>query len=128
MSATVRTGSCLCGAVRFEARGEPKFVSNCHCESCRRAASAPSLTWAGFSNAQVDMKGAALREYSSSPGVVRSFCANCGSSISYRGERWPGEIHLAVCAFDDAAAMAPTSDHLSEEKLPWSALLATTPH
>jgi hypothetical protein len=123
VSEKVCTGHCLCGAVRFETRGEPKFISNCHCETCRRASSAPSLTWAGFLDAQVDIKGASLREYSSSPGVVRSFCGACGSPISYRGDRWPGETHLAVCAFDDAAAMAPASDHLAEEKLPWSALL-----
>jgi hypothetical protein len=72
---------------------------------------------------QVTLNGAALREYSSSPGVVRSFCGTCGSPISYRGARWPGEIHLTVCAFDDAAALAPASDHLAEEKLPWAALL-----
>lgn len=123
MTEIVRGGRCLCGAVRFEARGAPKFISNCHCESCRRAASAPSLTWAGFLDAQVAINGGGLREYSSSPGVVRSFCGTCGSPISYRGARWPGEIHLAVCAFDEPASMAPTSDHLAQEKLPWAALL-----
>lgn len=118
-----RTGHCLCRAVKFTARGEPRFISNCHCESCRRASSAPSLTWAGFLDAQVAISGEALREFPSSPGVIRSFCGRCGSPIAFRGERWPGETHLTVCAFDAPETMAPTSDHLAEEKLPWAALL-----
>ncbi len=122
--ACVRTGHCLCGAVTFAARGEPKFISNCHCESCRRAASAPSLTWAGFLDSQVELGGDALRKYSSSPGVIRGFCGACGSPISFQGERWAGETHLAVCAFDAPEQMAPSIDHLVEEKLPWAALLA----
>jgi hypothetical protein len=124
MAEAIRKGRCLCGAVTFQTRGEPRFISNCHCESCRRAASAPSLAWAGFLDAQVENSGESLRAYQSSPGVSRSFCGQCGSPISYTGARWPGEIHLTVCAFESAGEMPPTSDHLSQEKLPWAALLA----
>ena len=121
-----RTGRCLCGSVRFVTTGAPRFISNCHCESCRRAASAPSLTWAGFSDAQVSISGDTLRAFASSPGVTRSFCSRCGSPIAFRGERWAGETHLPVCAFDAPEAMAPTSDYFVAEKLPWAALLGAT--
>ena len=30
------TGSCLCGAVRYEVGGELRDVIYCHCEKCRR--------------------------------------------------------------------------------------------
>ncbi len=119
----IRSGRCLCGAVRFETRGEPRFVSNCHCESCRRASSAPSVTWAGFSDDQVRFSGETMIAYASSPGATRSFCGRCGSPLAFKGDRWPGEIHLTVCALDDAASMPPQSDHFENEKLPWSALL-----
>jgi hypothetical protein len=119
----VRTGRCFCGGVRFETRGAPKFISNCHCETCRRMSSAPSVTWAGFRDEQVSLSGDALAAYASSPGVQRFFCRNCGAQIAFRGEEWAGETHLTVCSFEDAAAMAPTSDHFAEEKLPWAALL-----
>jgi hypothetical protein len=34
------TGGCLCGAVRYEARGTPFHPTVCHCSICRRAAGA----------------------------------------------------------------------------------------
>jgi hypothetical protein len=43
-------GRCLCGAVRFEARGRPKGVFWCHCNSCRRHSGAPVSVFVGFEN------------------------------------------------------------------------------
>ncbi len=38
MSETKRiTGGCLCGALRYEAEGEPHFAGYCCCADCRKA-------------------------------------------------------------------------------------------
>ena len=37
MTQTTLSGSCLCGAVRYEATGEPKRFVHCHCSRCRKA-------------------------------------------------------------------------------------------
>lgn len=34
-------GSCLCGAVQLEVRGDPRFTGYCHCEDCRAWLGAP---------------------------------------------------------------------------------------
>jgi hypothetical protein len=34
---SITEGSCLCGAVAYEATGEPLFMQHCHCLRCRRA-------------------------------------------------------------------------------------------
>jgi hypothetical protein len=123
MNSEKRTGHCLCGAVTFETRGAPRFVSNCHCETCRRASSAPSVAWAGFNDDQVTLSGDALTAFASSADVKRFFCGACGSPIAFRGEKWPGETHVPVCAFDAPGELVPTSDHFADEKLPWAPLL-----
>ena len=46
-------GGCMCGAVRYEASGEPTAVIHCHCLSCRRHAGALVVTLAGFRQDQV---------------------------------------------------------------------------
>src|SRR3954469_14562944 len=101
-------GGCLCSAVRFVVDGAPKWTSYCHCASCRRHTGAPVSAYAGFEAVKVRFTRGTPTLYVSSPGVKRGFCARCGSTLSYEGERWPGELHLHVGAFDDPAALAPT--------------------
>jgi hypothetical protein len=128
-----RTGRCFCGKVRFVARGAPKWVAHCHCESCRRATSAAFATYAGYQAGAVAWQGEALGVFPSSPGVVRQFCRNCGSPMSFAGERWPGEIHLFVPSFDKPAEFSPTIHVHAGEQLAWLHLgdglprYATTP-
>ena len=47
------TGGCLCGSVRYEARGAPLTVAYCHCLSCRRHTGAPLVVWVAFESDRV---------------------------------------------------------------------------
>ncbi len=118
----VRQGRCLCGQVRFAARGDPRWVAHCHCESCRRATSAGFATYVGYAAADVAWTAAPPRAYVSSPGVTRRFCPRCGSPMSFEGVRWPGEIHLFAASFDEPAQFAPQVHVYAGEQLPWVCL------
>ena len=112
-------GGCMCGAVRFIASGPPKWTAYSHCQSCRKQTGAPVSAYAGFEREQVRFTKGEPQVYASSAGVERGFCSHCGSSIAYRGERWPSEIHLLVGAFDDPAPFAPQGHAFAGERLSW---------
>ena len=112
-------GSCLCGAVRFVATGQPESVVWCHCESCRKHSGAPVSVFVAFKrNAYVVTEGQ-ITKFNSSPGRWRGFCARCGSTLTCESEHLPNETHFHVGAFRDAAQIQPTRHIFPEERLPW---------
>ena len=119
MSDERHAGGCLCGAVRFEVAGPPKWTGFCHCTSCRRHTGAPVSAFAGYERENVAITGEDFTRYASSAGVQRGFCSRCGSTLSYEGERWPSEFHVHVGAFDDPEAFPPKGEGFAEERLSW---------
>ncbi len=75
------TGSCLCGAVRYEIEGPLPAPSACHCAQCRRQHGALGV----YTLAPTDrykIKGDRnIVWYESSPGIRRGFCRICGSKL-----------------------------------------------
>jgi hypothetical protein len=120
------SGGCLCGAVRFSLAAEPLWSAYCQCESCRRTTASPVAAFVGFEEGGVQFLGA-RRIFCSSPGVERSHCASCGTPISYRSARWPGEIHLYTATLDDPAAYPPAFHSHWAEKLSWLVISDTLP-
>lgn len=113
------TGHCLCGATRYEASIAPIWQTHCHCESCRRATGAAFASFFGFTDGNWRWCGAAPATYQSSPDVWRDFCATCGTPMTYRSDRFPGETHFYAGTLDDPSAYAPTEHVHSAEMLPW---------
>jgi hypothetical protein len=116
-------GRCLCGAVAYRAEGAPKWIANCHCDSCRRATGAPLTTYAGFAAERFALVAGEPVRFHSSPGVTRTFCGQCGSPLTYEGARWPGEVHVLIGTMDRPEDFPPAGDAFAEEKLPWLPLL-----
>lgn len=112
------SGGCACGSIRFVASGPPDWVGICHCASCRRATGGISIAAAGFSKSRVRLDGATLAKFASSPGVLRSFCSVCGTSLSYESERWADDIHLMVGAFDAPERLTPQFHLFFDDRLP----------
>jgi len=113
-------GGCQCGAVRFAVQSAPIFISNCHCQSCRKATGAAYSTWVGFKADTVRWTRSAPTFYASSPGVERGFCADCGTPLTYAGEKWAGELHFLVGVFDDPGELAPRREVFTEDALSWA--------
>jgi hypothetical protein len=115
----IRKGSCLCGHVTFELHGEPQWVAHCHCDMCRRATGAVVATYAGYEYSAAVFNGNTLKSYESSPGVFRKFCSNCGSSVSFEGDKWPNEIHILISLLDNPDTLTPQVHVFTCDRVKW---------
>ncbi len=120
MSSEIYDGGCLCGAVQFEARGAPKWVLWCHCQSCRRHSGAPASVFVCFGDDAVTTTKGEIAKFTSSPGVELGFCARCGSTLTCSSQKLPGETHFHVGAFERAAELQPTGEIFGGERMPWN--------
>jgi len=77
----VHAGGCDCGAVRYQARGKLRDITNCHCGQCRRThghvAAYTNAMREGFSFTE----DRGLKWYISSDFAKRGFCRECGASL-----------------------------------------------
>src|ERR1700683_1883499 len=119
MSAMSYHGGCMCGRVRYEARGDVSNLCFCHCESCRRAIGAPMVPWGTFAAENFSIVRGQLAEYPSSPSVTRGFCADCGTSLTYRNEARAGEVDVTLSSLDDPGALTPQVHIWVEDKPAW---------
>jgi len=120
-------GGCLCGAVRYKVTGAPSWSGICHCRACRKAAGAPSVAWLTFDRRNFMLLRGDPGRFVSSSGVVRTFCAACGTSLTYATEDRPREIDVTTISFDDETVLAPTVEIWISHKVSWEAADPTRP-
>jgi hypothetical protein len=114
-------GSCLCGDVRFEISGALSGASHCHCTMCRKAHGAAFGTYAAARAADFRILSGEDRiaRYRSSPGIVRTFCARCGSTLQWLRESKPEIVDIALGVLDDDPGVRPASHIYVASKAPW---------
>ncbi len=112
MTQTTFTGGCLCGALRYEARGEPAYAGYCCCNDCRRASGSGYVGFMGFAASALTVTGEALtHSLKLADGRVadRNRCALCGSLV-YGGILGRTDSHTIYAgSLDDPGAVQ--ADH-----------------
>lgn len=112
-------GGCYCGKVRYEVSGAPLDSTVCHCTDCRRIAAAPSVAWFTVNRTQLRFVDGELRALQSSKGVLRCFCADCGTHLTYQHDEFPDEIDISTGSLDAPDAVPPVHHTWISQKLSW---------
>ena len=92
------SGGCLCGAVRYQVRGQLRNVLSCHCEECRRWHGHFAAYTAVLRDELVLAETMPLRwidSPASDHDARRGFCGNCGSSLFWDA---PGRETISIAA------------------------------
>ena len=128
MTHTTTEGGCLCGAIRYRLTGEPQATSLCHCQTCRHATGGPSVAWVVMRSSEVIFLRGHPLSFQSSPGVQRTFCGQCGTTLTYQRTAAPETLDMTIATLDAPNEFPPTREIWIEEKLSWEWLNESLPH
>ena len=117
----VKTGQCMCGAVKFTLRDVKTEFGGCHCKMCQRWTGSAMLTVIAPED-KITIEGAEnVKTFKSSDWAERSWCDKCGSGLWYRVTSpgpYSGFYHLPVGLLDDPSGMTLVSEIFVDVKSP----------
>lgn len=90
------SGSCCCGAIRFQLSAPPTMMGTCHCSRCRKVG-ASTIVWVNKETFRWIQGRECVACYRPEPPFkyVRCFCKKCGTAL--------GEVESALDSFPIAA-------------------------
>ncbi len=124
------TGSCQCGAVRYEVEADPMFALHCQCLDCKKSSGAGHITAAAFPAEAVRVTGttkAFASPTDSGATATREFCPECGGRISFRSSAMPGMLALTAGSMDDPGAITPVIAVYHKRHVAWDHLDPSLP-
>jgi hypothetical protein len=122
---TLHTGGCLCGAVRYQAQGEPLSTGHCYCADCRKASGSGFIPFMAFRRDALRFSGQTLQYRSKSARgteAVRNSCPHCGGLV-YGGEVGKDEVFTIYAgSLDEPSFFQPRIAIFARDRPPWAVI------
>ena len=126
------SGSCQCGAVRYEVPRQMKTTAKCHCQMCQKSTGASASTGAVYAESDLRVTGQLKRyTYTSDRGnpVTTHFCPNCASKIYISNPiGFPGLALVFAGTLDDTTMVEPQFVVFSKRRPAWDGDNPAIPH
>jgi hypothetical protein len=122
MSEVTLNGSCLCGAVRYVARGEPRRFFHCHCSRCRKVSGTGHASNLFLKGELEWLAGEDEQSHYQLPEAERfgnHFCRHCGARVP-RFVAAAGVVMIPAGSLDDESPMLPEARIFAGSKAAWS--------
>jgi hypothetical protein len=117
------TGGCLCGAVRWEAQGAPRFAGLCYCADCRKASGSGFVGFMSYPADAVRFSGETrvFRSPSFRGGeAVRNSCPACGGLV-FGGEVGKDTSHTIYAgSLDEPSDFRPAIAIFNRDRPAWA--------
>ncbi len=121
-------GSCLCGVVSFEVKGEFDSFYLCHCQHCQKdTGSAHAANLFSQSAKLVWQSGADAVISFTLPGTDhnKTFCKLCGSALP--STQFQNLLVVPAGCLDTEISIAPTAHIFLSSKATWERVLGSVP-
>ena len=120
----IYTGSCLCGAIRYEIHGEIGEVIQCHCKRCRKANGTAFATNAPIQKTDFKIVQGEhlLKKFASTPTTARCFCSECASPIISIKAETPDTYRLRIGTLDTPLEHKPVMHIFTAYKAEWDTI------
>ena len=112
-------GGCYCGAIRYEANGDPMMRAECYCRECQYITGGSNvLVMAmpidGFTLVKGAVKGFTRDDIEHA--VTREFCEHCGTHLFTRAPGFKEGVIIKVGSMDDPSLFgkADSANHVSD--------------
>lgn len=127
MPPQILSGSCFCGAVRYDVADAFRYALNCHCSNCRRTTGAAFKPLAGIKVHKLRVTAGADRRLI--VGETTSHDAHCGQcgSLLYSLVRDAAWVHVAMGTLRDAPTIRPSAHIFVGSKAPWFSITDDLP-
>ncbi|MGR3541022.1 MAG: GFA family protein [Hasllibacter sp.] len=112
----MRTGACLCGAVRVRAEVGPG-IQACHCGQCQRWTGGGPL-WSVRATDLTVTGGDAVRTFRMSDWGERAFCGTCGSTLWWRMQGRP-IAYVVAGLLDDQSGLTVDQEIFVDHRPGW---------
>lgn len=113
------TGGCYCRAIRYEVHSTPFDATLCHCVTCRRVSAAPAVAWFSVSKDGLRWVRGTPKTFESSPGVLRAFCGECGTPLTYAMAASSDVIDVSTCSLDEPGDVPPANHTWTSYRISW---------
>jgi hypothetical protein len=119
------TGGCLCGALRYEAEGEPRYAGLCFCGDCQKATGSAYAPFLGFAARDVRITGPSTSfacKAVNGGDATRNSCPACHSLV-FGGDRDGGEdFNIYAGTLDDLSLFEPRIVIFNRNRPAWAPL------
>jgi hypothetical protein len=119
----VRTGGCLCGALRYTLTAEPVATRMCWCRDCQYWSLGNAAVNIVVPRDAVSIEGQArVWESVADSGnrMRRSFCPQCGTQVFSESQANTTHMVIRVGSLDEPGSVTPTAVIWADSAPPWA--------
>ncbi|MDQ0249228.1 hypothetical protein J2W22_001275 [Sphingomonas kyeonggiensis] len=117
------TGSCHCGAIRYEAEADPARVALCHCTDCQVLSGSAWRASVRVDAADFRVTGTPkvyVKTADSGTRRGQAFCGECGSGLYAFTPADPRVYAIRLGSVDQRADLPPRSQIWCDSAIPWA--------